>query len=571
MNAAAEKAETLFIAEWAWRDVHLGTHGDLDIATLLLEQVRLSGSFVCLLNGPSPGGRDGSTRSGAFDHDLREEIILNKLECTFRLLQPASSLTPPDAPSIELCGSRWVLNEYAQLSDGLAYTCISYVWEQEKTEHWLNDGQFMSARTIPVIEAAIKASRSPKNWANVQFSQDQQKDAVARVEALNAAHAFWIDAICIPTQDAARASSLRNMGAIYSSAWQVFVVLSASSSIVLHQIRDTGRLDPNALFILESDEWITRSWTYQEIVNSRALYFIVQDDESTIVSGVDFLSAVLTATDDYRSTHGIDSLTWGEQHPKLDSLECLIADYKIAQYAERSAYQVMSAMHARFSERIDDHFYAMIGAIAISSLDIQDDEFHSPSEYFMQTCEAKGDYSFLYSEAPRNEIYGRRWRPIEGKFPPVLPELLIFGTGQSGSLKPTHIQLENMCRLVTGTIGSDGLKATRGHLAMVHRHRPKGDTYSSPSDVADAILELLKTRGFSGCGEYLELENGFFFSQSKPARSDDIFVSISIDVHWAGGGPGMLLRSNDTGINDFCDVGAFIGRIPKNGESICVG
>ena len=496
---------------------------------------------------------------------------MNKSECIFRLLQPANNLTPPDAPSIELCGSRWILNEYAQLPRGLAYTCISYVWAQEKTENWFSDGQFMSARTIPVIEATIKASRLPKNWTNVQFNSDLQKDAVAKAEALNATHAFWIDAICIPTQDAARTSSLRSMGAIYSSAWQVFVVLSASSAAVLHQIRDTGRLDSGALFILESDDWITRSWTYQEIVNSRTLYFIVQDEESPIVSGVDFLNAVLTATDDYRSTHGIDSLTWGKQHAKLDSLECLIADYKIAQYAERSAYQVMSAMHARFSERFDDHFYAMIGAITIASLGIQDDEFRSPSEYFMRTCEAKGDYSFLYNTAPRNETYGRRWRPIEGKFPPVLPELLIFGNGQPGNLTPTHIQLENMCRLVPGTISSDGLKATKSHLAMVHRNRPNANTYSSPSDVAGAILELLRTRGFSGCGEYLELENGFFFSQSKPSRSGDTFVAISTDVHWQGGGPGMLLRSNDTGINDFCDVGAFIGRIPKNGESIMVG
>jgi hypothetical protein len=495
---------------------------------------------------------------------------VNRLRCIFRLLQPANDLTAPDAPSIELCGSRWVLNEYAQLPHGLAYTCISYVWGPEKTENPLEDAQFMSARTIPVIEATIKASRSPKNWANVQFSYDQQKDAVAKVEALNATQAFWIDAICIPTQDAARTSSLRSMGAIYSSAWQVFAVLSASSSTVFRQIRNTGRLDPNALFILESDEWITRAWTYQEIVNSRALYFVVQDDESAIVSGVDFLSAVLTATDDYKSSHKIDSLTWGEQHPKLDSLECLITDYKIAQYAERSAYQVMSAMHARFAERVDDYFYAMVGAITTSPLDIQGDEFQSPSEYFMRTCEAKGDYSFLYNIAPRNEICGRRWRPIEGKFPPVLPELLVFGNGQSGKLEPTHIQLENMCRLVPGTINADGLKAPRGHLAMVHRHRLEGNNYSSPSDVAEAILELLMTRGFSGCGEYLELETGFFFSQSQPTRSDDSFVAISLDVHWQGGGPGLLLRSNQTGINDFCDVGAFIGRLPKNGESINV-
>lgn len=496
---------------------------------------------------------------------------MDKPEHKFRLLQPANERTPRDAPFIELCGDRWVINEYAQMPDAPTYTCISYVWGQERTGSEFDDGQLMSARTIPVIEATIKASRSLKNWANVQFSNDQQRDAVAKSAALNAAHAFWIDAICVPTQDAARTSSLRSMGRIYSSAWQVFVVLSSSSSAAFSQIRDTGRLDIDALFILERDEWITRSWTYQEIVNSRALYFTVQDDESGIVSGADFLNAVLTATDNYRSTHRIDSLTWGEQHPKLDSLECLIADYKIAEYAERSAYQAMSALNARFSERVEDHFYAMVGAITTSSLDIQEDAFQSPSEYFMKTCEAKGDYSFLYNIAPRSVIYGRRWRPIAGKFPPVLPELLIFGNGQSGSLAPTHVQLENMCRLVTGAIGADGLKATTAHLAMIHRHRPKGNAYSSASEVAEAILELLRARGFSGCGEYLELENGFFFPQSNPARSDDVFVAISLGVHWQGGGPGMLLRSKDTTINEFCDVGVFIGRVPTKGQSIGVG
>lgn len=44
-SAAGEKAEILFVAEWAWNDVHRGTHSDLDIATLLLEKVRLSGAL----------------------------------------------------------------------------------------------------------------------------------------------------------------------------------------------------------------------------------------------------------------------------------------------------------------------------------------------------------------------------------------------------------------------------------------------------------------------------------------------------------------------------------------------
>jgi hypothetical protein len=242
----------------------------------------------------------------------------------------------------------------------------------------------------------------------------------------------------------------------------------------------------------------------------------------------------------------------------------LIADYRIADYAARSAYQVMSVVDQRVTERSEDHYYAMIGAIKTMSLDDQSDESLSPSEYFMRVCEAKGDYSFIYNLAPRSDVPGRRWRPIEGKFPAVLSGLLVFGSGQAGIPESTHLQMDNMCRLLSGTINSDGLKAARWFMQ-------KNSDGLSPDGIAAGILERLTTIGFTGCGEYLELENGFFFPQSKPARSNDFFVVISCDLHWVTGGPGLLLRSNGTDTYDFSDVGAFVGRVPKAGESINVG
>jgi hypothetical protein len=289
-----------------------------------------------------------------------------------------------------------------------------------------------------------------------------------------------------------------------------------------------------------------------------------QGDESALVSGLDFLSAVLTATDDYRKAHGIDAFSWSEQHPRLDSLEELIADYRIANCAARSAYQVMSAMHRRVVEKPEDHFYAMIGAITTSSQDSQDDESLHPSEYFMRVCEEKGDYSFVFSNAPRSEVPGRHWRPIEGNLPPVQSGFLVFGDGLAGSNELTHLQLENMCRLLPGAVGADGLKA----LSLFLRTDTDG---LSPDGIALAMLQLLRRRGFSGYGEYMELESGFFFPQSKLVRSDDIFVAISPNVQWTNGGPALLLRSNDTDVNDFCDVGAFLGRVPKLGISINLG
>ena len=480
------------------------------------------------------------------------------------LLEPMNESASSDAPSIKLCGTRWVLNTYANASDAPAYTCISYAWMKDKQENPFVSGQQMSARTLPVIEAVIKTSREPKNWESVQISTDPQKDAVAKAENLAATLAFWIDALCVPQQDPARTLCLQRMGEVYGSAWQVFVVLHESCGPVFRQIATSNVIDSTALSIIENDAWITRAWTYQEAVNSRALYFIGQNDKGLIVSGTDFLNVVLTANDAYKEAHGIDSLTWREQHPNLDNLESLIADYRIADNSERSAYQVMLAMHPRFAEREDDVYYAMIGAITKTTLSIDGTENLSASEYFMRVCEAKGDYSYIYNGAPRDTTNGRRWRPIEGAFPPVTPGFLILGDGQSGCMTPTHVQLDKMSRLDAATLTPEGLKAVLAHLL-------KDISLSSSQDLAEAILAQLRRRGFSGCGEFIELECGLFFPQSKPVRSEKMFVAVSYDVHWNGGCPGLLLGSNETGINDFLGVGAFVGRVPKGEESISVG
>lgn len=491
---------------------------------------------------------------------------LNVSENMFRLLVPATDATPPDAHFVELCGSPWVLTEYGSIREAPTFTCVSYSWGQGRIENML-EGGVMSERTIPAIEATIKASQSRENWAShIQFTYagDPKEEEAYQEAALKASRAIWIDAFCVPHHEPAKTSCLCSMGAIYSSARQVFVVLSKSCADVFRQIRKTGCLDTSALFVLESDEWITRAWIYQEAVNSQALYFILQDDEKTLVSGLDFLNAIVTATGDYRNVHGIDPFTWAVLHPWLNNLEGIVADYRIAEFAERSAYQLMSAMHQRVLGKVGDHFYAMIGAITIEPLAVQDDNALHPSEYFMRVCEAKGDYSFIYCVAPRSDVLGRHWRPVAGQIPPVISGLLVSGSGLNGCLTPTHLQLKNMCKLVPGAINAASTTATKAFL--------NGASMSlSPDDMAAAILENLRKIGFSGCGDYLEFEDGFFFPQSTFTRSDDIFVVVSEDVQWTNGGPGLLLRSNGTEINQFCDVGVFVGRFPKTSESVNVG
>lgn len=483
------------------------------------------------------------------------------------LIEPADSPSSClDTPGIELCGRRWALQRYATPSDAPRFTCISYAWEKDRVAHPFDPCRQMSARTIAAIETVIQSAQSPANWAGVQINRDPQKDAAAKAEAQAACHAFWIDALCVPLQGPARTACLQSMGEIYSAAWQVFAVLPESCTPLFRQIRTAGNIDADGLSVLEMDEWITRAWTYQEAVNSQALYFVGQGHDGWIVSGTDFLNIVLTANDARKEALQIDAATWSAQHPKLDCIENLVADYRIADYSNRSAYQVMVALHPRTSEREDDHFYAMVGAVSHMALGIDGAERLSPSGFFMRVCETKGDFSFLYNTAPRDAAAGKRWCPQEGKFPPVVPGLLSFGDGQPGSAQASHLQLDKMCRLKHGTLSPAGLKSTLARL-------PKGSTFPDVQALAEALLAWLKKKGFSGCGDYVELESGFFFPQLPLAavRSENVFVAVGVGVQWLGGGPGMLLCSNGSGIDDFLCVGAFVGRMPDGQETICVG
>lgn len=492
--------------------------------------------------------------------------ISNTPENIFRLLVPASDLTPPDATFIEFCGNRWVLAEFARISDAPPYTCISYSWGGGRTENPFEAGQLMSDRTLPAIEVTINASQSPEHWgwALMQSTRDAQKEAAALSAALKASQAIWIDALCVPSQDPARAACLRSMGAIYSSATQVFAVLSETCSKLLHKIHSKERMSFDDLIALEKDDWITRAWTYQESANSKNTLFIAQGDGHVLIHEHDFLNAILTGTTDYAKEQGVELTEFSVQFPRLDSLQEMIAEHKLVEFVGRPAYQVMSAMHQRFAEREEDRLYAMIGVVSDLPSVSLDDVSIKPAEYFMRVCEEKGDFSFIYSVAARSEIPGKCWRPIAEKLPPVISGYLPVGHGQTGYLKETHLQLNNMYRLSPGAVIPDAIKSVRSFLR-------DNNTDSSEDNVADAIFERLKQKGFLGCGDRIELDNGLFFPQSTFTPSNGTFVAISQDVMWAGGGPGLLLESNGTDINRYCDVGVFVGRYPKVSESINVG
>ena len=308
-------------------------------------------------------------------------------------------------PTLELNGRRWVLITFPSTHDELVvrpdYVCVSYIWGSQRTTNpFQPEPQLISINTLPALAAAMYNTSSK---------------------------AFWIDAFCIPTTQPARRATLESMGFIYSQATEVRVALSKDSFMAVQQLNMRNRLDEAALTTLEQDEWVQSVWTYQEVVNSQRLAFVSPDAPGAHVDGSHFLNGVDYTLQKYKKSNGLDTFDIREQFPHLDALDDLIADWLIARYTKRSALAVMSNMDRRVWSDERNYFFAMIGAVTDKPCRRVKDKLADLSETFMTTCEAKSDFSFIYSSSIRSTDPARRWRPCSGRLPSILPWHLACG------------------------------------------------------------------------------------------------------------------------------------------------
>jgi hypothetical protein len=469
----------------------------------------------------------------------------NLTENFFKLLIP---VTEPNLKTIELCGKPWMLVDFERLSDTPPYTCISYSWGTEKVVNMMNNDQYISVRTIPVIETVINAFQAYECQSsalrslfhtNTKFSD---KLALAR----SASKAIWIDSLCIPQQQPAADICIQNMGVIYREAAQVFVVLNTACDNTVLKICNKQPLNINDYLAVANDDWIDRVWTYQEFANSMMMFIVAEDKGNAFISEGQFLNALMSDEAAYADIQDI------KLSQKLERWQFLVAEQQIE---ERSAFQVISATHYRKStECPEDRINAIISVVTDEAV-IWNRSLITHMEHFMRVCEDNNDYSFIFSTNPRSDVEGRKWRPFDDQITPVISDVLTFGRGLSGCLKDTHLQMNNMCRMASWKTNGV-IKAIEGFVKV---------------DFSKKILKQLQQKGFTGCGDCIKLEHGYFFPQLPHKRSKELFVAISHDVKFQQGAPGLLLRSNDTDINEFCDTGVFIGKAPvESNETINV-
>jgi len=474
--------------------------------------------------------------------------LQNLTDIFFKLLIPVAEPISSGIKTIELSGKLWTLVDFERPSDAPPYTCISYSWEKEKMVNPLNNKQTISARSISVIETVIKSLESTECLETEIQSMFHGKNRISEklMLAHKASSAIWVDALCRPAQQPAANICIQNMGEIYKAATQVFIVLNNNCLGTVYKVHNKDPLNLNDYLMLAGDNWIDRVWTYQEFANSKMMFLVAEGKGDTFTSDARFLNALATHNAVYADVDNI------ELTQKLERWQLLIAEQYLF---ERSAFLVMSAINRRFCLPTcpEDRINAMLSVVSDKHIATKSKNLTTSAEYFMQLCEKNNDFSFIFSISPRSKVLGKGWRPIDNQITPVISDVFVYeSSGLSGVIKDTHLQMNNMCRMIPWKSNP----VIHAIESLLKANFPK------------ELFEILTQRGFTGCSEYIKLEHGYFFPQHPHKRSKNLFVAVSHDVKFHLGAPGLLLRSNDTDINQFCDIGVFIGKLPENKEII---
>jgi len=478
------------------------------------------------------------------------------------------------APSILIDGRLWHLSNSLDISNPSSippFTCVSFTWGPGRVPNPFHPGRIMSDRTIPALTAAMRHHFHPE-------TQDGGHSA-----------GFWIDALCIPDTQPSRRATLESMGFVYSRASVVTVSLSGPLATILHHMTSNTNytLSEDELQIAERDEWVTSVWTYQEIVNSQTLFFIAISDEDDHANGATgvflglgvpgsrFLNCVGHSLSLYKRHHNFDVQ---KGFPRLDALEDVTVNWLTADAFARSALKVMSNLDRRVcaSNRPENRFYSMIGAITQSPKDRVFPASSGPSskpmipdiaESFMGICEAKGDYSFIFSSAERDNAVGRRWRPKAGFIPAILP-WDCHGDGLRGHYDKHGFWLDNVYRIdafASTTLGDAGRQIVLGWLRL-------SGSPASDADITNKSAGRLKQIGFTGSSKSITTPHGIFFPQNTIQRNantrSECIIIIPATLQRVFGYPALARIKTSGGSEGFSFVaGVFVGSAPNAAAS----
>ncbi|KAK5259510.1 hypothetical protein LTR20_002628 [Exophiala xenobiotica] len=363
--------------------------------------------------------------------------------------------------------------------------------------------------------------------------------------------AYWIDAFCIPSkkEDIARRATLESMGYIYSKAEEVRAALSARSFTAVQDLSRNDRIDDSSLDILNKDEWVKMR---------------------VVVSGSHFLNDLGFSLTKYKQQRGLSTFDIRQYFPSLDALEDLIANWQIADFAERSALQVMSNMDRREWRQGEDknYFYSMIGAVTKDPCKrpIEKETRSDLAELFMDVCKRNNGVSFIYSSAPRADVTGQRWRPRSGLLPSIVPRHS-WGDAQPGTFdEHGFLWLERVLSLQESSshISADA----RQFIAEWLRPEQLGDANDDEIVGRSHATLVLVRMGFKGSERGMNVGDGMFFPHSTPPPGSTVTIIVSTTIRWVFGAPGIVRIVAEDTIPRYIP-GVFVGNIGKETGSSC--
>lgn len=455
---------------------------------------------------------------------------------------PLHLLCPTSAPDasqlLSVSSYTYEVVTFHDLANAPVYKCISYIWGPDRIRNPNASGPSqISVNTIPALETLMQTSPGS---------------------------ACWIDAFCVPTTQPAKRQTLESMGAIYSQALEVQVMLSRPTFTVLQRVAQGSVLDDNDLWLLNEDPWVRSVWTYQEVVNSQRLVLVCIGQPECVIEGEKFLDNLGFCLTAYKDAKNIESFGFRQRYPFVDALEDLVADWRVSGYLERSAMSIMAAMNQRTFEREENYFYSMIGALTAEPCNRDNPTALGLAEVFMGLCEAKGDFSFIFSTAERSTKPQKRWRPLSTGLLPAILSWHSYGQSQPGHFDELgDLWLDNVLVLESAPLTDATWRSVGSRIG------------TSESDTVDseAILRLASETivgiGFRCKNPAIQVEDGLLFVDTAMCIDGGWVAVVSTTVRWACGAPAIVQVKDKDSIQ--YHIGVFVGRVNKEGGvSFCL-
>ena len=366
--------------------------------------------------------------------------------------------------------------------------------------------------------------------------------------------------------------SLKSMGFIYSKAVSVIVILQGPAWEIVRKASSSNtamQLSPKEMDDLELDTWVSRVWTYQEMVNNSNVYFTTFDpvDAEVVVPYGPLLNCIGYSSERWTKDAQTSTADFQLKFPNLNNLADTLVDATLSGYLERSALGVLSNMAAR---RYDPQYpgnrlLASLGALTKRPSWSPAATMSELAEKVMATCEEVNDYSFIYTSDGRDESPGLGWRPSphQTKSKDLKPMHLIpvlnwcsygepMGNTQRAHRDSQGLWLDNMIRLHP----SESMRAkvqerfeTWLYGTGKSRENPEqipsigflGSKEAGKSDLMSAIFKTIQTMGFTGSSKGKVCENGLYFSVVSLECRQDVELFVASSIRWAFGAPGFAL------------------------------